>query len=223
MGIPLILPGFKYLIESRKLTEETIRAFDLGYLDKNGMPYIGADFKGQLPAMPVSFRNSVLFPIEDVYGNVVSVSARPLGVSASKYINTSYEKADHLYGLAHTWKDCLQQQSAYIVEGNLSLLTPWQHGVKNIVAMLGSNISHTQICLLSRYVKKVVFVSDKDKAGEKFIEKLRKHTIAEKFYDSDLQFCYIDLPEGSDPDDYFVKRGATLADFKSLPEKELKL
>lgn len=222
MAIPLILPGFKYLIESRKLTEETIRAFNLGYMDDKGMPYIGADFQGKLPAMPNTFKNSVLFPIADVYGNVVSVSARPLGTSASKYINTSYEKADHLYGLAHTWKDCLQQQSAYIVEGNLSLLTPWQHGVKNIVAMLGSNISHTQICLLSRYVKKVVFVSDKDKAGEKFIDKM-KHAIPEKFYDSDLEFFYIDLPQGSDPDDFFVKRGATLADFKSLPEKELKL
>lgn len=222
MSIPTILPGFKYLVETRKLNEETIRAFHLSYLDQQGNVYIGAEFKGAGLTIPSFFaKNSVLFPILDMYGNVVSISSRPLGPSTKKYINTVYEKADHLYGLYHTWQDCLKEQSVYVVEGNVSLLTPWQHGVKNIVAMLGSNFSYTQLCLLSRFVKKIVFVSDKDKAGEGFIQTM-KRDIPREFYDSDVKFFYVDLPAGSDPDDYF-KQGHTLADFKALPEKELKL
>ena len=50
------------------------------------------------------------------------------------------------YELPH-YKELLKEQSVYVVEGNLSMLTPWQHNIKNIIALLGSNISHTQICL----------------------------------------------------------------------------
>jgi DNA primase len=218
----MILPGFKYLVENRKLTEQTIRTFNLGYHTAEGETYIGAEFTGTLPTLPATMRNSTIFPIIDTYGTCVAVSARSLDSKPNtpKYINTVFEKAKNLYGINVTWRDMLREQSVYVVEGNFSLLVPWQNGVKNIVAMLGSNLSLTQIALLNRFVKKVVFVSDKDKAGERFIEKMRLAT-KQKFYDSDIEFFYKDLSQGSDPDDYFTKLGGTLEEFKALPEKEL--
>ena len=220
--IPTILPAFDYLCNVRKLTEDTIRKFSLGYCDPNGEIYIGAEFRGTLPILPATMRNSTIFPIFNAHGECIAVSARPLGSSQTKYINTSYEKADHLYGLNVVWRDCLKEQTAYVVEGNLSMLTPWQHGIKNIVAMLGSNFSITQLALLNRFVKKIIFVPDGDQAGEKFVKKI-KDAIGTKFYDSDIQFNYLELPKGSDPDDLFVKQGFTLEQFKSLPEKEFKV
>lgn len=215
-----IITAFDYLKFERKITAETIRKFHLAWCDSNGEIYIDSDFQGQLPSLDKRFYNSTLFPLFSLHNDIIGVSCRPLAHSAQKYLNTSYNKAQNLYSLNITWQECLKEQSVYVVEGNFSLLVPWQNGVKNIVAMLGSNLSLTQIALLNRFVKKVIFVSDKDKAGERFIEKMRVST-KQKFYDSDIEFYFKDLPQGSDPDDYFTKLGGTLESFKALPEKEL--
>ncbi len=213
------LPAYKYLIEQRKLSENTIRTFHLGYMAANGDTYLDADFTGTLPAMDKRFYHSTIFPIFDLYGTCVAVSARPLGPTQTKYINSSYEKSEHLYGLSETWKDCLREQTVYVVEGNLSLLTSYQAGITNCVAMLGSKLSVRQVCLLNRFVKKIVLVPDADKAGRKLLEKMQKEIIPTKLYDADIKFSYIELPEGNDPDDYLKTHSKQ--DFLSLKEEEL--
>lgn len=217
--ISRVLPSYKYLIEQRKLNEDTIRTFHLGYIAQDGEVYIDADFVGKLPLMDKRFYHSTMFPIFDLYGTCVAVSARPLGPTQTKYINTSYEKSEHLYGLSETWKECLKEQTVYIVEGNLSLLTSYQAGIKNCVAMLGSKLSLRQVCLLSRFVKKIILVPDADKAGQKLIEKMQKEIIPTKLYDADVKFTYIELPNGQDPDDFFKTHSRQ--DFLSLAEQEL--
>src|SRR6185437_994028 len=163
--ISTVVPAFKYLIEERKLTESTIRTFNLGYVSKVGDVYVGAEFTEKLPLLDKRFFNSSLFPVFDLYGKCIAVSVRPLGPTKTKYINTEYEKKEHLYGLSVTWPECLRTQTAYVVEGNISLLQMHQAGIKNYVAMLGSRLSPTQVCLLNRFVKKIIMVPDSDKAG----------------------------------------------------------
>lgn len=223
MSLPTILKGFDYLVNTRKITESTIRTFGLAYCDSQGEIYMPADFTGTLPKLDNRFYDSVIFPVEDLFGQVIGVSSRSL-VSKSnspKYLNTTYEKANHLYGLSKVYKDCLKEQVVYVVEGNIDVLQCWQAGLKNVVGMLGSNFSFFQLCLLQRFVKKVVFMSDNDKAGEKFLEKIHK-LASTKWYDSDLSFFSIQFPNGiKDPDEFF--RQYTLEEFKALPEKEFKL
>lgn len=218
--ISTVLPAYKYLINERKLNERTINSFNLGYCSQDGEIYIGANFKGQLPQLDKRFYHSTIFPIFDLYGQCISVSARPLGLTQTKYINSSYNKADHLFALNFTYKDILKTQKVYVAEGNLSAITPWQHGLKNVVALLGINISHTQLCLLNRFAKSVCFMVDADKAGNNFIEKM-KQQIPSRFYDSDLKFSYVQLPDKQDPDSYFQNH--SLQEFLDLPEKEIKL
>src|SRR5579863_7495082 len=144
--ITTALPAYKYLIEQRKINEDTIRAFHLGYIAQEGDTYVGANFPGKLPLMDKRFNHSTMFPIFDLYGTCIAVSARPLGPTQTKYINTSYEKSEHLYGLSVTAASCLQAQTVYVVEGNISLLQMYQVGIKNCVAMLGSKLSTRQVC-----------------------------------------------------------------------------
>ena len=216
--ISTILPSYKYLIEQRKLNESTIRTFDLGYIDPNGEIYVGADFQGSMPTIDKRFYHSTMFPIFDLYGKCVAVSVRPLGPTQTKYINTSYEKADHLYGLSVTYKECLKEQTVYVVEGNISLLQMYQAGIKNCVAMLGSKLSVHQVCLLNRFVKRIVLVPDADKAGKNLIDKIREN-IPTKLYNSDAQFTYIELPSSQDPDDFFKTH--TKQEFLELQQQEL--
>lgn len=218
--IPTVLPAYKYLIETRKLNEETIRKFGLGYITSEGIVYLPAEFTSTLPQLDKKhFFNSTLFPIFDLYGNCIAASVRPLGPTKTKYINTEYEKKDHLYGLSVTWPECLKEQSVYVVEGNVSLLQMYQAGIKNCVAMLGSRLSPTQVCLLSRFVKKIVMVPDADKAGRNLLDKMHDEIIPKKLYDADVKFMYVELPDGQDPDDYFKTH--TKQDFLGLAEKEL--
>ena len=219
--ISTLVPAFKYLIEQRRLTEETIRKFNLGYVSQVGDIYVGAEFTDAIPQLDKRFYNSSLFPIFDLYGKCIAVSVRPLGPTKTKYINTEYEKKEHLYGLSVTWSACLQAQEVYVVEGNISLLQMYQAGITNCVAMLGSRLSPAQVCLLNRFVKKIIMVPDSDKAGRKLIEKMQDEIIPTKLYDSDVKFTYIELPDGNDPDDYL--KSHTKDDFLSLAEMELNI
>lgn len=216
--ISTILPAYKYLVEQRNITEVTINKFNLGYVAQDGTVYIGADFTGTIPVLDKRFFHSTLFPIFDMFGSCVAVSARPLGPTQTKYINSQYDKSEHLYGLSVTWKDCLREGKVYVVEGNVSLLQMYQSGVKNCVAMLGSKLSVRQVCLLSRFVKNIVLVPDSDKAGSKLVEKIREN-IPTKLYDADVKFSYIQLPLGTDPDDHMKAHSKT--EFLSIEEQEL--
>lgn len=218
--ISMILPSNKYLISERKLTEEIILRFHLGYVDHCGEIYVDADYQGQLPQLDKRFYHSTLFPIQDAYGLTVAVSCRPLNPSPTKYINSNYDKAKHLYGLSVSWPDCLKEKCVYVVEGNISFLQMYQVGIKNCVAMLGSNLSTFQVALLNRYVTKIVMVPDSDKAGMNIIEKIKKN-LPTKLYDSDVQFTYVQLPQGNDPDDFFKTH--TKQEFLNIPEQELSL
>jgi DNA primase len=210
------LPAFKYLLEQRGLTEDTIKLFHLSYCDNRGMIYTDADMV-EFPKLDFRFNNASLFPIFDVYNQMLGVSARPLnpGPQDSKYVNTSYEKAENLYGLNVTLNDCIKEKVAYVVEGNISMLQMWQGGIKNVVAMLGSNFSISQLCILAGFVEKVIFVPDGDMAGLNFMEKT-KNTLLKRYKDVPVSFSFKMLPTGLDPDDYFKKYSKE--EFLALPE-----
>jgi len=215
------LPAFKYLMDERGLSEEIIRMFHLAARDSRGMNYVDADMTEPFPELDFRFNNASLFPIFDLYGKCIGVSARPLNPKPqdSKYVNTSYEKAEHLYGLNVSWKECVKEKSAYVVEGNISMLQMYQGGIKNVVAMLGSNFSVSQLCIIAGFVTSIIFVPDGDMAGLNFMEKT-KSTLLKRYKDVPVSFSFKMLPTGMDPDDYFRKYSKE--EFLALPQVEVK-
>ena len=203
--------GTAYLLEQRYLTNESIEKFRLGFCDEYGQLKFHVflnNFESELPKLDPRFYNSAIFPIFDLYHKVIGVSARSLSSTNDfKYINTVYAKGKHLYGLNFTWLDCLKKRKVYIVEGNIDVVRMYQEGIKNVVGMLGSTLSLTQLTVLSRFVDEVVFVPDGDNAGIKFLERVAigrkgKKSLTEKHPNLDLNFSLIKLPEGSDPDTF---------------------
>ena len=197
--------------KQRGLTDQTVKTFNLGYCDTSGyvtVPEVSSFVDRR-------FYHSALFPIYNLYNVPISVSARPLSPgSPFKYVHTHYDKAHHLYGLNVTWPDILKARKAYIVEGNFDLLTLYQYGITNTVAMLGSQFSPTQLCLLTRFCDEIVIATDGDEPGIKCASKIMKLCQSRGIKSSLLK-----LPPSMDPDNFVKTYGASA--FVKLAPKTL--
>jgi DNA primase len=193
---------------SRGLNNSTIENFKLGWCTPEGK----AHPEELRAAIDPRFYDCVLFPIYDLYNNLVAVGAR--SPSSKQYIHTKYSKRKHLFGLNVTHRDIFEAKRVYVVEGNFDLLTLWQNGVKNVVAMLGSQLSNEQLALLTRFAEEVVIASDGDEAGKDCAEKL-----SELMRANDVKFKVLRLPYGNDPDSFVRKNG--IEAFRALEPKGL--
>jgi len=228
--------SYRYL-KNRDISDEAIQTFELGCapniwdgliqffkkkgediprLEKIGL-VISRENKG---GYYDRFRNRVIFPIYDIKQKVRGFGARSLSEGQPKYINSPetpiYQKGRHLYGLNFTKGFIKEKDFAIIVEGYLDLIIPYQHGVKNIVATLGTALTTEQIRLLKRFSKTVVIVFDADNAGQE--ASLRGLDL---LISSDMNVRIATLPEGYDPDSYVRKHGAVAFEAAITSSKDL--
>lgn len=148
------------------------------------------------------FRGRLMFPLVDHRDNVVGFSGRVLEKDAktSKYINTRetlvYHKGEQFYGLNIT-KDAIRKAGqAILVEGEFDVLSSFQEGVANVVAVKGTALTEAQIGLIGRYATKITVCFDGDRAGQEAIK--RSLPLIEK---KNLQASVIVLTNGKDPDE----------------------
>lgn len=183
---PVGQPARQYLKLKRGVSEETIRLFKLGYAPPlwEGLQKFLIGKKGYKPEELLKaglvvgqagrfrdfFRERLIFPLKDHRGNVVGFSGRILSGDGPKYINTPetavYHKAELLYGLETTKNAIKSQNQVIIVEGEFDLLSSWQAGVLNVVAIKGSALTESQLKLLKRFCENLVLALDRDLAGD---------------------------------------------------------
>ncbi len=124
----------------------------------------------------------------------------------AKYLNSPesliYVKGKILYGLSLAKNEIRKLGKAILVEGYMDLISLYQSGIKNAVAVSGTAFTEEQAQLLSRYTKNVVLFFDADIAGIKAsmrsVEILLKH---------DMNIKIASIPDGEDPDSYVNKYG----------------
>jgi len=179
-----------YLLRERGLKLDTIKTFQLGY--SPNVPFAAKSFLVDKHKIPIKdlervgliytkegqsidrFRGRVIFPLSDHRGNIVGFAGRiiPGGETedVAKYINTPeteiYHKSRLLYGLNLTKAEIKKEKSAILVEGELDLISSWQAGIKNIVAIKGSSLTNEQVSLLKRYTDSLILALDSDLAGD---------------------------------------------------------
>ena len=86
----------------------------------------------------------------------------------------------------------------------MDLIVPYQFGVRNVVASLGTALTPDQARLVSRFARKVVVNYDGDNAGVQAAKKAIAILLAE-----DLEVKILVLPDGSDPDEFIRKSGVS--------------
>jgi DNA primase len=212
-----------YLLR-REITEETCKTFRLGYapdswdalsiylrqkgasqdqIDRSGL-VVKKDEGGSYDR----FRGRLVFPVMDIQGKPIAFGGRTLRDEDAKYINSpetaAYVKGRNLFGLNLTRDEIRRAGFAILVEGFLDLIVPYQFGIRNVVASLGTALTPDQVRLLSRFARKVVVNYDGDNAGVQAAKKAIEILLAE-----DLEVKILVLPDNSDPDEFIRKSGAS--------------
>lgn len=205
-------------VKKRKLTQETLEAYKIGFSGKYDELYkelkkegfgekeilesglIVKKDKGYIDM----YRNRLMIPICDVRGKVIAFGGRVLDDSKPKYINSPenvvYSKGRHLFGLNIAKNDC--KKKLIIVEGYMDVISLHQRGVKNVVASLGTALTEQQGWSLRKSTEQVILGFDADGAGQTAIE--RSMEILQKM-GCDMRVLQI---EGAkDPDEFIVKYG----------------
>lgn len=178
------------------------------------------------------FRNRIIIPIHNEFGEIVAFGARALEKDQMpKYLNSAdsliYNKSKLLYGLYYA-KDTIKEDDCVILmEGYFDVISSQAHGIKNAVASCGTSLTSDHIKLLSRYTnsRKIYLSFDTDSAGQKATAR-NADLIKEAFeglgdikqFDesylstSNNKFsCEIRViapPEGKDPDEFIRSVGA---------------
>jgi len=213
--------GRKYLAK-RRMTPEVIERFWLGYapmgwnnivryFSSKKVPLDDVETTGLVIAKKGGyydrFRDRIIFPILDIDQRVVGFGGRSLDNSLPKYLNSPetpvYHKRSILYGLHANKEMCRKAGSVFIVEGYFDLLSLYCHGIKNVVATLGTALTQEHLRILKGYAREFILVFDSDNAGIKAAERSLSLFAEEK-----ANIRIVILPEGRDPDSYVFEVGS---------------
>lgn len=211
-------------LRSRGVKSETIEKLGLGYspaswdalsiyLQKKGAPQHVVEKSGLVSLRENQsgsydrFRNRLMFPIRDAQGRVIAFGGRALGGDEPKYLNSPetalYTKGRHLFGLCDAKEEIRKRDSAVLVEGYMDFALPFQEGVCNVVASLGTALTEQQVRLLGRYTRNISVNFDPDSAGVAAAKRSIDLLVAEGF-----RVSVVLLPDGEDPDSFVLKHGA---------------
>ena len=211
-------------LHGRGFTDETIRAFGLGYSPKawdalaQHLKREKHDLSFFLKAGLLRtrddgsvydyFRGRAMFPIFSASGRALAFGARKLyeDDQLGKYINSPetpiYSKSRVLYGLFQAKEAIREGRNAIMVEGYADMVSLYQGGVRNVVASSGTALTAEQVQLVHRYADELTLVYDADAAGSGAT--LRGLDIA---LENGLDVHVVELPEGHDPDSFIRREG----------------
>lgn len=212
--------AYTYLT-NRELTEDTIKAFGLGYSNKYSndlFQYLrGKGYKEDIlrqaglvntdekNGVYDKFWNRVMFPIMDINNRVIGFGGRVMGDGKPKYLNSPetyiFDKSRNLYGLN---KSRTSRKPYFLVcEGYMDVISLHQAGFTNAIASLGTALTTGHASLIKRYVQEVYLTYDSDEAGTKAA--LRAVPILK---DAGISARIIRMEPYKDPDEFIKNSGA---------------
>ncbi len=206
----------KTYFQERGFTDETIKAFDLGYAleTKDAFTNTALEKGYKLEFLEKTgltieerkidrFRGRVLFPIKSMAGRTVGFGGRILGDNkkTAKYLNSPeseiYHKSKVLYGLYESKQTIAKEDCCYLVEGYTDVIQMHQRGIKNVVSSSGTALTQEQIRLIQRLTQNIVVLFDGDAAGLRAALRGIDMILSQGM---NVKVC--SFPEGEDPDSF---------------------
>ena len=154
--------------------------------------------------------NRLIFPIIDVFGNVIAFGGRTLDPHPefAKYLNTAetelFNKRNTLYAINYLKKQRQQGPIPYVivVEGYMDTISLHKAGFTMAVASMGTALTQSQAKMIKRFADKVFICYDGDAAGQNAT--LRGLDILRE---NGLDVMVVQLPDKFDPDDVIKAHG----------------
>ena len=219
LNSPLGEEAREYL-NSRKITEDMIKTFDIGLslndslskmlvkkYDSKKLIDIGLshEYNGKIADL---FLNRIMFPIKDLFGNVVAYSGRKYDNSdAPKYINTKetviFKKGNVLYNYFDAKEEIRRKKEIIICEGFMEVIRLYSIGVKNVVALMGTSFTNDQLEVIKKLNVNVVLNLDNDNPG-----KLAAFQIGETLSKNGINPSVIVFDRYKDTDELIMNDGA---------------
>jgi len=214
-----------YLTVSRKVNEDVIKEFKLGYapMNENFSQKMLSEFSEKdLISSGIFFKNEkrgkivdrfidrILFPIHNLNNDIIAFGGRTINKNNyAKYINSPetefYKKGYMLFNLSRAKQNKLDENEVVIVEGYMDVISLHDKGIKNVVSNQGTAVTESQINILWRYFENINICLDGDVSG-----KNASYRIAEKlipFISDQKKIFFTNLTSNNDPDDFIKKNG----------------
>jgi len=152
------------------------------------------------------FRGRLIFPIQNLSGQVIAFGGRVLTDGEPKYLNSSdtpiYKKGEHLYGLYQARQAMTRSKRAILTEGYMDVLSLHQFGYTDACAALGTALTQDQVKRLAGFVSRMDLIFDGDTAGRKAA--LRS---SEMILQYGVACRVVLMPDGEDVDSLLQKGG----------------
>ena len=177
--------ALQYLLD-RGVTKKSIKEFGIGYApqrpklreylfktkkyNKNDLVNSGL-FNIKEGKTKEKFYDRIMFPIRSKKGSVIAFTGRVLPGNkwGPKYMNSPdtpiFHKKDNLFGQYESRQEIRKNDLAIICEGSTDVISAHQHGLKNVVAPLGTGLTKEQLEKLSLLTENILFFFDSDEAG----------------------------------------------------------
>lgn len=227
----------------RGITAESVARFRIGYAPdsrdwlqtrarRDRIPLDRLERTGLLVAHPDSpglvrdrFRGRLIFPIRDFLGRTIAFGGRILpelekkaadeNRRVAKYLNSPetvlFQKRRTLFAADLARPEARALGWVAVVEGYTDVVAAHQAGLTNVVGTLGTALGDDHIAGLRRLADRVVLVFDGDEAGRKAADRA-----LEIFLGHEIDTRVLTLPDGLDPCDFLLDRGAD--SFRTLVE-----
>ncbi len=157
----------------------------------------------------VRFRDRLMFPIHNDYGDIIAFSGRQLreDPNSGKYINSPetplFKKSKVFFALDKARRSMTKDKFALLCEGQIDVIACHEAGITSAIATLGTACTPEHARLLKRYTNDVVICFDADAAGFKAADKAFTIMSAEG-----MNLRMVAMPEGEDPDSLMKKEGS---------------
>ena len=221
-------------LNDRHLDEEIVRRFKIGLasdefdllykaLTERDNPYlplnlleVGLIKAGKENTYYDVFRSRIMFPIDDLNGNIIGFSGRiykKTKKNEPKYINSNenviFKKSNILYNYSRAVNVIKQKNHVFIFEGFMDVIAAYRAKIENAIATMGTALTNQQIQAIKKATNNITLCFDGDNPG---IEASKR--AIEMFHRANFNIKVMLLPEGLDPDEYANRFGTTsLYDF----------
>jgi DNA primase len=150
-----------------------------------------------------AYKHRIVFPLEDnLYGRSISATAPP------------HRFLPGTKGGLYSWEQVRRYSEVILVEGLFDYAVLWQAGFHNVTCAMGTQLNAYQFRQLCDGLRTIYLAFDADANGS---GQHAMQALAHRLNKQGLTVCIVELPEGHDPNSFFLN-GADAGHFQALLE-----